>query len=485
VALRDDLEAALAERWDDDNLAVYGDHLESHSDPRGALIAIDRGIDRALGGRDQISTDQLLGDQAAATYTIDQRREYLVAWLGERLVSQLPRHGSARFGFIDDLRVHDDLESLDFFRELLASPARAYLRRLRLSGMYLKPMFEVLAAAPNPWLQELAIIEDPPEGGHLWDVPPALGERLVAVTPRLRAMRLHGHNLLEEFPHPHLRSLIVRGFTALGTLAGDGPPLSALHHLDLGFSGDSGAPYEAPAPARVVAALLPAARLPALRELDLSRNEPGPRTATALGVHSHGGKIDPFRFVQGLALAPQLTRLAMPTVRTPEQAQRLSAALARMPALTRLELPHGYRGLPPPPAIDHPTAELHVAPPWPWRPMDQLWAFGRLAIAGGPPIAVHPSLVTLAIRLEVAWEALGAEARARWDALFRALEPLFQHAATVMMDSRVFIAAFATLPPRSYLHGWTAVYDALRAAQPRAFQLAVRLAPAGRPAWDE
>src|SRR5688572_13894791 len=49
MATRDDLETALADRWDDDNLAVYGDYLEAESDPRGALIAIDRAIDRALG----------------------------------------------------------------------------------------------------------------------------------------------------------------------------------------------------------------------------------------------------------------------------------------------------------------------------------------------------------------------------------------------------------------------------------------------------
>lgn len=484
MALRDDLEAALAERWDDDNLAVYGDHLESQSDPRGALIAIDRGIDRALGGRDQVSTDQLLGDQAAATHTIDQRREYLVAWLGERLVSQLSRHGSARFGFIDDLRVHD-FESEHFLRELLASPARAHLRRLRLSGDdAIEPVLEALATAPNPWLQELAIIEDPPEGGRRWRVPAALGQRLVAATPRLRAMRLHGHDLIEELPHPHLRSLTVRGFTSLGTLAGDGLPLPALHHLDLGFCGDTGAPYEAEAPTEVVAALLPAVRLPALRELDLSKNEPGPPITTALGGHSYGGKIDPFRFVQGLALAPQLTRLAVPAVRTPEQAQRLSAAIARMPALARLEIPHGYRGLPEPPALDHPTAELAAAPPWPWRPMDQLSAFGRIAITGGPQLEVYPSLITLAIRLEVAWDTLSAEARGRWDALFRALDPVFRNVPAVMVDSRVLVTAFATLPERSYIPGWTIVHDALRTAAHRSFQLAVSLARRPGRSWD-
>jgi hypothetical protein len=63
----------------DDNLVVYGDHLQSESGPRGELIAIDR----ALGGRDR-GTGEPLQDTSAAT------------WLGEPLASRATGGGAAR-----------------------------------------------------------------------------------------------------------------------------------------------------------------------------------------------------------------------------------------------------------------------------------------------------------------------------------------------------------------------------------------------------
>lgn len=461
VPPREDLETALAERWDDDNLAVYGDELEAQGDPRGALIAIDRAIDRALGGHDAATAEQLLGDHAAAAFSIDQRREHLVAWLGGRLASELPRHGSARFGFLE-VRVRDDLESERFYRALLASPARTYLRRLLvLDHDDPASVLEPLAAAPNPWLQELVIRQAP--GPSPPAISTALGGRVIAATPRLHSMHVRGRRIFDELPHPHLRALSIQGFDALGSLSGAGPALPALQRLDFAFFDDAGVGHQERVPGARLVALLPAARLPALRELDLSRNEPTAPGVRPPGAFHYGGTINPFRFLLELSPAERLTRLAVPAVRTAEQARLLSASLESMSALERLEIPHGYRGLAPPPELHHPRADIRVAPPWPWRPMEQLLGHDRIQVAYSLPIGPAPSLVTLAIRLEGAWDRLGMEARRRWAAFWDALDPMFQGTHAVTVDARLIVDAFATLPGRSHVLGWAGLYNELRA----------------------
>jgi hypothetical protein len=476
VATRDDLETALAERWDDDNLAVYGDHLQGESDPRGELIAIDLAIDRALGGRDAATGEPLLRDTSAATFAIDKRRQHVAAWLGEPLASQLSHHGSSRFGFID-LKV-DDHAAERFFRDLVASPARAYLRRLRVIGLdHISPVLEVLAAAPDPWLQELVVFQLP-GAAHPVEVSTALGRRVIAATPRLASMHLRGRSLLDEFPHPGLRSLSIQGYDALGSLHGEGPALPALERLDFAFFDDAGVRRRRPIPAEELAALLPGARLPALRALDLSRNEPSGPGVLPRGAFNYGGTIDPFRFVRELPLLDQLTRLAMPAVRTREQEQQLAAALARMPALERLAIPHGYRSLAPPSELHHPAAAIDVARPWPWPPIDRLLGRDRIQFADGPPLGLDPSLVTLAIELEAAWDRLDAAERARWEAFWDAFAPLFEgaRAGMGMVSTRTIVDAFATLPGRRYIPGWTEVHGELR-AEHRAVRIAVSLAP--------
>jgi hypothetical protein len=115
--------------------------------------------------------------------------------------------------------------------------------------------------------------------------------------------------------------------------------------------------------------------------------------------------------------------------------------------------------------------------------MEQLLGHDRIQVAYGPQLEPAPSLVTLAIRLEAVWDRLALEARGRWDAFWDALDPLFQGAHRVMVDTRVIVDAFATLSGRSYVPGWTGVFHELRSelqAGPRSrrpLQVAVSLAP--------
>jgi hypothetical protein len=93
-------------------------------------------------------------------------------------------------------------------------------------------------------------------------------------------------------------------------------------------------------------------------------------------------------------------------------------------------------------------------------------------------MGLDPSLVTLAIELEAAWDRLDAAARARWEAFWDAFAPLFDGTRTGvgMVSTRTIVDAFATLPDRRYIPGWTEVYGELRAEQ-RSVQIAVSLAP--------
>jgi hypothetical protein len=474
MATRDELEATLAERWDADNLAVYGDHLQAESDPRGELIAIDLAIDRALADQGGVMKEQLLLDRGNATFAIDRRREHLAAWLGDHLAGRLPPYGSARFGFIDDLRI-DDYDSERFYQDLVTSPARTHLRKLRVIGLdFIAPVLELLAARPNPWLQELALLQRP-DAPHPVAVSTALASRVIAATPRLRVLHLRGRNLVEELPHPGLRALSIQGFDALGSLAGAGPALPALERLDFAFFDDAGAGPDGISDQRL-AALLPADRLPALRELDLSRNEPsGP--AFRRGAFNYGGAADVFRFLLDLPLVGRLAWLAMPAVRTAQQERQLAAALARMPALERLELPHGYRGFEPPADLRHPTAAIRVAPPWPWPPIDRLHRRDRIQITRGPWIGLHPSLITLAVRLEVIWDGLAGADRACWARFWDAFAPLLGDAASIAVAARTVVEAFATLGNWRDIPGWNALFAGLRSGEDRLETITVGRAP--------
>src|SRR5699024_4537910 len=91
VDTREQLEAALAIAFDRHTLAVYADYLQSISDPRGELIALDLEIE----GRP-------CPPELAA-----RRTSLLHAWLGALVPADNVHRSwvgdSLRFGFIEDL----------------------------------------------------------------------------------------------------------------------------------------------------------------------------------------------------------------------------------------------------------------------------------------------------------------------------------------------------------------------------------------------
>ncbi|HEU4734285.1 MAG TPA: hypothetical protein VFT22_40615 [Kofleriaceae bacterium] len=406
---RDDLERALAADFVPEHLSVYGDYLQSIGDPRGELIAID------LAGLD---------DEA-------RRDQLITRWLGD--VPDLLCVMTVECGFITDLYLDgDDPLSAPRFDELLAGPGAPYLRGVTIRGRtpWARHAVATLVTRPHRWLQRLSIqvldqdsamppslLAEDPGDLALPTGPPsalviddALAAALTATTPRLEELEVWGRRVFGELAHDALRSMCVTGADAVGSLVGDGPVrLPALTVLDLAFHVErdrSTVDHE------LLDALLPSGRLPRLRRLDLSRNEPG-----MLAPHNLGGRVDATRFLARQPIRRQLTHVRMPSVRSQRQADHLANAVADMTVLRELVVVRSYRPLPH--VVLPPAAS--VAPPFPWQPVDLcvnqiaavVWRSPERRHASVPPEFVLP-LPPIVAWLEEAIGELPPAARAAW-----------------------------------------------------------------------
>jgi hypothetical protein len=339
-ALRD-LEAALATTFSLDNLQVYGDYLMAVGDPRGELVAVDLHIAR----------------HGSSPELAHRRRRALRSWLGIEPAEDPTRGmwGTVRFayGFVEDARI-------DLAARVLASPAAPFVRRLTLVGkaFAIEDTLSRLGREQRPWLSHLVIAPrfrgDPP--GRIWRRdPPNLANTslpsLIAATPRLETFDLAGHRLVRAFPHPTVRRLRIAGIDAFLPLLEPAEPMPGVEELVFAFAREPGGPVvlERPWPS-----LIPGASLPALRRLDLSPNESQRATTdTQLGV---------FDVLATLGVLEQLEELRLPSIRNGQEAILVDRALARMPALQRVEVMRGWGKHTP----RHATAELvEIAVPWP------------------------------------------------------------------------------------------------------------------------
>jgi hypothetical protein len=177
-----ELEAALAARWDREQLAVYGDYLQSIGDPRGELISID--LHAAAHGR----SDEL----------VERKRELVLAWLGEDLATIVAHTGAIDHAFV--LLGHRAPSMAAFaLDELLAHPAGRYLRRLQIddTSERLADALRLLAETERPWLSWLRV--------PAWVGPREL-ERAVSAMPLLRELELGGQGVASKLSiPPHVR----------------------------------------------------------------------------------------------------------------------------------------------------------------------------------------------------------------------------------------------------------------------------------------
>jgi hypothetical protein len=282
----DELEQTLATAWNLETLAVYGDQLQAIGDPRGELVAIDLAID----------------DDTASPGVEERRRACMQAWAGELAALRTTRF---KYGFVLDTIGIDVARVLD-------SKLADHMLGVRIAADYerIAPQAAQLAQRPRRFVRQLAVragTEAPWSMQRLLDS--ALINNVIAATPNLVSFEAEGRAVLDSFPHPNLRTLRVTGFDVMAALRQPGVAMAATK-LDMWFGRQP--------------ALLPAASLPALRDLDLSRNMPKPQN------------INVFETIVQLGVLPQLTRLAVPKLADEDDVMSLQEALDRAVALREL-----------------------------------------------------------------------------------------------------------------------------------------------------
>lgn len=385
-----ELEAAAA-TGDPAQLAVYADALQAQGDPRGELIAID--LHAAAHG--------------ASRELDDRRAAVLAGWLGS-----LATEPGLRFsgGFIDLMYEPGAPELL--VARVLGSPAGPYLRSLELYGgaTRIDSAISLVGLAPRPRLRVLSVTRagypDEPT------IPARATAALIRATPALETLIVRGFSVFGAVPHPRLVRARVAGWDALGSLAGDGPPLTELVELDFAFHRDFYA--NIPIRPRDLARLLRG--VPALRRLDLSRNRP----IVQPFAYAAGARIDVFGFARDLAIKRQLTHLAMPGPSDANEVQTLQRMIDRMPALERLEL-----AWPPPegaPELVAPRATVVVppreTPDRPWLAAQHRYR-DAIVVELGPHVQIEVDPSRLVPLLEAAWDTLALPARLVWTAVWQ------------------------------------------------------------------
>ncbi len=414
MGARDGLEAALLASWDRETLAVYADHLQGLGDPRGELIALDL----ELATR---STPEL----------VQRRVSLLAGWLG--LVPSNPHTpwvgDSFKFGFVDNFRLEEDDGAEARLVEVLASPLAPYLKRVTIVGTatHVATMLRGLAGdAVHPWLTELSVRV---QGRGFVD--PEAVSRWIAVTPALQRLDVQGHEVFADFPHRGVQRLRITGATAIPGLFNDGDPMINVRELDLAFD-QSDVPYGTPA-----AGPIEALQLPALRILDLSRNEPESRRVQygdldedyhdAEDPDAAPGDAGPPSALEALARQPirsQLTHLKLPSIRSRQELERLEQIASHMPALEEIEIVRAhYFKLPAKLAT---TKAKFVRPAgWPWPAVAEI-PEGDVVKVQVPGSFGDETvrIVDAAAIMERRFEDLDADARYAWTRFWALVDEL-------------------------------------------------------------
>ena len=385
---RDEIEAELAADFTPETLSVYADLLLAEGDPRGEVIAID-----LRGGA---------GREAA-----------IEKWLGP-----LAKEAVVDRGFITRVDFARPQDVTRWFEH----PASRYIRGARITGSA-KALFlplQVLVNHSGRWLRELAIHVD--HGGVLRDDDAAVLLR----APHLETLEVRGTRALGDSGHPNVKALRVTGAHALQAILYAGETrFPNVTSLDLAFDSE------------IVLPCLD--RLPALRHLDLSRNEPGHGSPDNLGRH-----LDAIEVLSEQAGRDQLTHLRLPSLRTHEAGARLERLIARMPNLVEVEIARAYRQFPTlilPPIVKQPDERRA------WPPLDTLDE--QIDIWLGHS---DMQLDLLVLWLERMYPALDRRERAAWQRLFGMFDP--DHTGLIEVPVSVWREALDTLDDDPSIASW-------------------------------
>jgi len=403
VGTRDGLEAALLVSWDRETLAVYADHLQGQGDPRGELIMLD--LELASRSSPELGA---------------RRTSLMTGWLGGLVPSNphTPWVGdSFRFGFVENLLLEAHAEAETRLAQVLASPLVPYLKRVTISGTaaHVATMMRGLAdgGLAHSWLTELVVRLVGP--GF---VDPDAVTRWIAVTPSLQRLDVSGRQVFADFPHPALQHLRITDATAIAGVFHADDPMINVRDLDLAFDPLDG--YRAEGP---IAAL----QLPALRTLDVSRNEPEARriqygdpdvdyydAEDEDAAPREAGTPSALEMIASQPLRTQLTRIVLPSLRSRQEVERLEQIVAQMPALEEIEVKRAhYFKLP---AELAGTRARFVRPAgWPWPRVSELPAGDALhVLVPGSRAGDTVTIADAAAMMERRFEDLDADARYAW-----------------------------------------------------------------------
>jgi hypothetical protein len=400
-------ERALQEHLDLERLAVYADDLQELGDVRGELIACDLKLAKGY------------------TSDLDYRRDDL-----HEEIFGSEYHISSKLGFaILDISVWSDDER----RRLDRAPedVMRYLGECELSGPVerLVEQVELLFAEPRPWLRALRV----ETMGALAGLASCAGA-VQARCPILETLELvmdDRHQMFGGLAHPRVRALRITGACALEELGGPWPRVT---DLDFAYGVDG----EVREPSRVITAK----QLPALRTLDLSRNERAYGTFERRRRHQCSFDFyDAFQHFDEAMLAG-IVALKLPAPRSDEDVDVIRRVLDRMPRIEQLEIvrryPHG-----PHVALAHPTATIIVPPPSSWLPPEMFGYEARLLVED-----VKVPLAEAVLAMEEHYAQLPEPARRAWDGLWSRIEqPQFEIGAHVVYEA---MDALRVASPYSY-----------------------------------
>lgn len=201
---RIDLEAALAEEFSRQHLAIYADLLQAEGDPRGELIAIDlriaeHGPSDVLKTRRRELLAELLGD-ATAPFVRDDHNAFELGF------------GSVRIDGVSGARLAAE-------RALMESPLGPYLRHVTIRGgeKHLTTGIATLVRREHRWLRSLHVHYDTMASRSTEPIVSAsLTRKLIAATPVLEHLRVTRSTTTAEaaarpvfasFDHPRVREL--------------------------------------------------------------------------------------------------------------------------------------------------------------------------------------------------------------------------------------------------------------------------------------
>lgn len=373
-------ERALQAAWDLDRLAVYADDLLELGDVRGELIQLDLEIAAGKGRTEAAYRRDEIHDEIFGT-------DYVV---------------KSKFGLA---LVDVSSWSEDRLGRVFVGDTARYVRELEISGPSegVDRDLSVAIAEPRPWLHRVLVETMGEREGATTTLDP---EKLVAVWPYLQTFELVADNYgspFDGFAHPGVTKLKITGTTAFSQF---GAPWPAVIELDFAYG------VEQFGGANVV---ISRERLPALRVLDLSRNEPASDAMERDRFHC--SLRDLFPTVNGYDILPQLVELRLPSPRDAEDVNQMQLMLDKMPALERFEIARRYPDGPSV-ALRHPTAKLVVPAPCTWMPADQVGEYDSITVEGAQFPIVRASLAMerhydkLATQYQLAWDELWAILRA-------------------------------------------------------------------------